>query len=142
MKKGYSTYKTANVDTADQGKLIIIAYDVAIKHCNLALEEFADKTKIEERTKHLFKVQDAISELMGSLKLDAGEIAQNLYRLYDYMLRRLVHANTKSEPKCVEEVLGYLVDIRSAWKDAIETLRAGNSASEDNAQAKNIALTG
>jgi flagellar protein FliS len=67
--------KTANVDTADQGKLIIIAYDVAIKHCRLAIEKFKNKKDIEERTKHLFKVQDAISELMGSLKLEVGEIA-------------------------------------------------------------------
>lgn len=143
MKDGYSTYKTANVDTTDQGKLIIIAYDVAIKHCRLAMEKFTGRDDVEERTKHLFKVQDAITELMGSLKLDVGKIAQNLYMLYDYMLRRLVHANTKNEVGCIEEVMGYLVDLRSAWKDAIQQLKSGKDAeSEKPGQPGSIAISG
>ncbi len=143
MKDAYSTYKTANVDTADQGKLILIAYDVAIKHCKLALEKFKDRKLIEERTKHLYKVQDAISELMGSLKLDVGEVARNLYRLYDYMLRRLVHANAKSESDCVKEVLGYLVELRTAWSDAIQSLRSQNSqTASGDGQPQGITVTG
>lgn len=142
MKDGYSTYKTANIDTADQGKLILIAYDVAIKHCRLALEVFPDKKKIEARTKYLFKVQDAITELMSALKLDVGEIAQNLYKLYDYMLWRLVHANTKGKEEFVKEVLGYLVDLRDAWKEAIETVKSQKLATGDNGQPKSITVTG
>lgn len=142
MKDGYSTYKTANIDTADQGKLILIAYDVAIKHCRLALEVFPDKKKIEERTKYLFKVQDAITELMSSLKLEVGEIAQNLYKLYDYMLWRLVHANTKGKKEFVQEVLGYLVDLRDAWKEAIETVKSQKLVSDENGQPKSITVTG
>ncbi len=142
MKNAYSTYKTANVDTADQGKLILIAYDVAIKHCRMALEKFTDTKMIEERTKHLYKVQDAISELMGSLRLDVGEIAQNLYRLYDYMLRRLVHANAKSESECIKEVLGYLLDLRGAWSDAIQAMRQQNTAADGDGQPQSITVTG
>ena len=143
MKNAYSTYKTANIDTADQGKLILIAYDVAIKHCRLALEKFTDIKKIEERTKHLFKVQDALSELMGSLRMDVGEIAKNLYRLYDYMLRRLVQANAKSESEYVKEVLGYLLDLRSAWNDAIQNIRQQNAAAAgSDGQPQSIRVTG
>lgn len=142
MEKGYSAYKTANIDTGDQGKLIIIAYDVAIKHCRFALEKFSDKDKIEERTKHLFKVQDALTELMSSLKMDVGEIAQNLYRLYEYMLKRVVDANVKSDSKHIEEILDYLVELRSAWQEAIKNLRTLNISSENNAVTKNIALSG
>jgi flagellar protein FliS len=141
MNNAYSAYRSANVDTADQGKLIIIAYDVAIKHCKLALESFEGKENIETRTKHLFKVQDAVSELMGSLKLDVGEIAQNLYRLYDYILRRLVAANSHSDPAAVEEVLGYLSSLREAWKEAITSLRA-QSSDASSPEQKNIAITG
>ena len=142
MKDGYSTYKTANIDTADQGKLILIAYDVAIKHSRLAMEKFANKDKIEERTKHIFKVQDAITELMSSLKLEVGEIARNLYKLYDYMLWRLVHANAKNNPEFVKEVLGYLVDLRDAWKDAIETVKSQCVAPDENGQPKSIRVSG
>jgi len=145
MKNGYSTYKTANVDTTDQGKLIIIAYDVAIKHSRMALNLFTRREDIEERTKHIFKVQDAITELMSSLRMDVGEIAKNLYMLYDYMLRKLIQASTKNEPGCVEEVVGYLVDLRSAWKDAIAQVKSGNGnqgTAPSSVQPGSIAVSG
>ena len=119
MKQGYQAYRNANVDTADQGKLILIAYDVAIKHCKLAIEKFDDRHLLNERTKHIFKAQDAVTELLSALRLDVGEVAQNLYRLYDYMLRSLVQAGVKNEKSKIEEILRYLVDLRESWEVAI-----------------------
>jgi flagellar secretion chaperone FliS len=119
MKQGYNAYRSANVDTADQGKLILICYDVAIKHCKMAMEKFDDRKLLEERTKHLFKVQDAITELLSALNMDVGEIALNLYKLYDYMLRSIVEASIKNQKEKVVEILGYLEDLRGAWAEAI-----------------------
>jgi flagellar protein FliS len=119
MKQGYMAYQSANVDTADQGKLILIAYDVAIKHCKLALEKFSNNQLISERTKHIFKVQDAVTELLSALRLDVGEVAHNLYRIYDYMLRSMVQASVKNDKAKVEEVLGYLIELRQAWEEAV-----------------------
>lgn len=130
MKNGYTVYRNTSIDTADQGKLILIAYDVAIKHCKLALEKFGSRELIEERTKHIFKAQDAITELLTALKLDVGDIALNLYRLYDYMLRCLVEGSIKSNKEKVEEVLTHLQDLRDAWSEAILKLKreSGESA--------------
>ncbi|MBN1127350.1 MAG: flagellar export chaperone FliS [Chitinispirillaceae bacterium] len=124
MNQGYAAYRNANVDTADQGKLILIAYDVAIKHCKLALEKFEDHHQLNERTRHIFKVQDAVTELLSALKLDTGEVAHNLYRLYDYMLRSLVQAGVKNEKSKVEEVLSYLLELRSAWESAVHKVKS------------------
>jgi len=142
MRNGYSTYSTANIDTADQGKLILIAYDVAIKHCKMAIDKFDDRKLIEERTKHLFKVQDAIGELMGALKLDAGDIAVNLYKLYDYMIRRLVQATVKNDPECVKEVVKYLEDLRDAWRDAIKKIKSETVPDTVNTQPGTLVITG
>jgi flagellar secretion chaperone FliS len=139
MNQGYSVYKSANVDTADQGKLILICYDVAIKHCKLAIEKFDDRHLLEERTKHLFKVQDAITELLSALKLDVGEIALNLYRLYDYMLRSIVEASIKHKKEKVTEVLGYLEDLRSAWAVAVVKVKQETAQSFD---CTKVAVTG
>jgi flagellar secretion chaperone FliS len=140
MKTGYTAYKSTKVETADQGKLILIAYDVAIKHCKLSIDKFDDRRFIEERTKHLCKVQDAITELMSSLKLDVGEIAHNLYRLYDYMIRRCIEANVKSDKRLVQEILGYLVDLRSAWNQAIVNVRKDAAPKTENSM-QNFAIT-
>ena len=107
MQQGYQLYRSANVETADQGKLILIAYDVAIKHCRLAMDKFGDYRLIAERTKHLFKVQDAITQLLSALRLDVGEIAHNLYRLYNYMLRTLVQAGIKGESRPSRAMRGW-----------------------------------
>ena len=141
MNKGYQTYKSVNVDTASQGKLILIAYDVAIKHCKSSLNTFGDYERIEDRTKHLFKAQDAISELMGALKLDVGEIAQNLYRLYDYMLRGLVESNVKDDKSKTVEILGYLEQLRESWVAAIENVQTEAAPAMDTPQ-QGFAISG
>ena len=124
MKQGYAAYRHASIDTADQGKLILIAYDVAIRHCKLAIEKFDRLEKIEERTKHLFKAQDAVSELLCALRIDVGEVARNLYRLYDYILRSLVDAGIKNNKGKIVEVVGYLENLRGAWEEAIRTVKS------------------
>jgi flagellar protein FliS len=131
MKSGYGAYKATHVETADQGKLILIAYDVAIKHCKISLEQFGDPTHIMDRTRHICRAQDAVTELMSALRMDVGEIAHNLYRLYDYILRRMVEANIKNDRCRIEEVLGYLVDLRDAWSQAIINVKKQSAASSE-----------
>lgn len=123
MNDYYSKYKKANIDTADQGKLILIVYDVAINSCKKAFEIFDDKERIEERTKHLKKAQEAISELMSSLNMEAGEISNNLYNLYDYMTRRIIHSNAANDHAPIEEVVNLMSELREAWRVAADNVR-------------------
>jgi flagellar protein FliS len=119
--KGYAHYKTANVETTDQGKLILIVYDWAIRHCRLAIEKF---DIVEERANLLTKVQDAVTELICGLDMEKGrDIAKNLYSLYNYMNRRLIESNIKKDKKLTEEVLGYLTSLRDAWGEAVAKVR-------------------
>ncbi len=57
-----------------------------------------------------------IAELRGSLDLQrGGPLAENLSNLYEYMARRLMHANLNSDATAVAEVLGLLAEVRGAW---------------------------
>lgn len=87
------------------------------------MDKFDNQECMEERTKHIFKAQDALTELLSALKMDVGEIANNLYRLYDYMLRTLVDASVKNDCAKIVEVVGYLETLREAWIEAIKTVR-------------------
>jgi flagellar protein FliS len=47
-----------------------------------------------------------------------GEIATNLERLYEYMVRRLTEANLRNDARLLDEVAGLLGEIRSGWDEA------------------------
>lgn len=58
-----------------------------------------------------------IGGLQGSLNHETGgEISQNLDSLYDYMQRRLLHANLHDDVAAIDEVAKLLGEIRSAWQ--------------------------
>ncbi|CNC21458.1 flagellar protein FliS [Yersinia frederiksenii] len=45
-----------------------------------------------------------------------GELADNLSALYDYMSRRLLHANLHNDEQAIDEVLALLENIADAWR--------------------------
>lgn len=62
-----------------------------------------------------------IEHLRGCLDLSAGGgIARNLDAIYDYALRRLVHANALNDPGAIDEVLGLIRPLAEAWDTILE----------------------
>ncbi|CNL26665.1 flagellar protein FliS [Yersinia frederiksenii] len=45
-----------------------------------------------------------------------GELAENLSALYDYMSRRLLHANLYNDEQAIDEVASLLENIADAWR--------------------------
>lgn len=66
-----------------------------------------------------------LNGLRASLDLEkGGEIAANLSALYDYMARRLLHANMNNDLAAIDEVLRLLGEIQEAW----EAIAAGQGS--------------
>jgi flagellar protein FliS len=64
----------------------------------------------------LHRVGTIIDELRCSLDPKVGgEIAANLDRLYDYMMRRVLTANLKNDVAAIDEVVRLLREVRDAW---------------------------
>ncbi len=137
MSNGYNKYSNTRIDTADQGTLILITYDVAIKHSKIALQKI-EENDVEGRTKALFKAQDAISELISSLNMEAGDISQRLYDLYEYMIHCLIQANIKNDPTQIHEAVSHLESLREAWAQAAENVKKQQQQQTDvDASAQN-----
>lgn len=64
----------------------------------------------------LKKAQDIIGSLRDSLSMaDGGDVAVNLDRLYDFMMRHILDANLNNDPEKIAEVISLLSEIKSAW---------------------------
>ena len=45
-----------------------------------------------------------------------GEVSVNLGRVYDYCLRRLLHANLRRDVEALREVARLLAEMREGWE--------------------------
>jgi flagellar protein FliS len=122
----YQTYQESQLETASQGKLLLMLYDGAIRFLTQASQALEQK-RYQEAHNYILRAEDIITELMASLKLDVGELALNLYRLYEYFNWRLIQANIKRDVSMVLEVQTRLRELREAWAEAIKIQGAKNN---------------
>ncbi len=127
LSNPYQKYQRTQVETASQGKLIVMLFDGAIKFCKIGIQGL-EENDFELANTNIVKAQAIVNELMITLDVNAGgEIATNLYSLYEYMYRRLITANIKKDTKIIEEVLNMLIDMRGTWEQVIKLSRTGAS---------------
>ena len=131
-------YQKQAIETASQEEILIMLYDGAIRFMVIAQKAMAEKN-LEKAHKHLLKAQYIITEFMTSLDQEiGGEMAVNLYRLYEYLHHRLVQANMKQDPEMVDEVLGHLRKLKATWEEAIRISQRekGSLTDEPSAQLR------
>ncbi len=113
--QAYNAYKQNEVYTASKVKLVVMLYDGAIKNLKLA-EVAINEKNIEKTNEYIKKAQDIIIEFMNTLNFEqGGQIANDLYKLYDYLYYRLIRANIDKDIEAVGEVRRFLEELRDAW---------------------------
>ncbi len=115
-----NTYKAVNINTASQGKLILMLFDGAIKRAEEAIRQL-EKNNMESVHRNLIRAQEIITELRSSLRIDiGGEIAVNIDRIYEYIHYLLVQGNLKKDPKPIRESIEHMKSMRDTWKEAFD----------------------
>jgi flagellar protein FliS len=95
--------------------LVLTLFDATLERLNAA-RACIERSETRRMASLLHSAVVLIAELRGSLDLqNGGPLAQNLSNLYEYMTRRLMHANLNSDAEAVTEVARLLVEIRGAW---------------------------
>jgi flagellar secretion chaperone FliS len=116
QKNPYDQYKRTEISTANQGKLIVMLYDGAIKFLNIAIENMNPRT-YDIVNNNILKAQDILAELIVSLNMEeGGEIARNLLSLYVYFKKRLLEANIQKDASILTEVAAHLKGLRESWE--------------------------
>lgn len=111
--------KSAN--ETDSIKIISMLYDGAISFIGIAKKRL-QQNDMAGKGLYLAKATAIVGELSSSLNMEeGGEIAGNLRRLYDYVLDRLLAANTNNDPAIFDEAEKILDTLRSAWKEVEKT---------------------
>lgn len=118
LSNPYQKYQQNQVETASQEKLLLMLYDGALKSIGNA-KEAIDENSMEKAHNEILKTQGMFSELKMSLDLGRGNIAYNLYSLYDFILVRLIEANTKKDKNILNEVEKLTRELRTAWQQAV-----------------------
>ena len=114
-----AAYRSVNahgiVASADPHALVLSLFDAILGRLTTA-RSCIEQGAIARKASLLHSSVTLLAELRGSLDLKSGgSLAQNLSDLYEYMARRLLHANLNNDRAAIGEVLGLLGDIREAW---------------------------
>lgn len=118
-------YKRKQIESAPPGKLIVMLYEAALDHLEKARNISETENgidRIEKFHNNMITAQNIITELTAALDMEkGGEIAKNLFRLYDFMSWRLVDANIKKDLKGIDEVREILTTLKSGWEEIQDT---------------------
>lgn len=114
----YARYQKIQVETADQGRLLLMLYAGALRFLNLA-KKALNNGDLEGTNHNLLRVQDIIAELTAALNFEVGEVAGGLQRLYDYISFLLLQGNIKKEIKFLEQAEALLKDLQASWREIL-----------------------
>ncbi len=112
-------YTKVDVETASQGKLIVMLFNGAIKRAEEARRQLEKGSK-QEAHNNLIRAQDIIAELRAALDMKTGDVASNLDRLYEYFQHLLVQANIRKSTEPLDECIELMTSIRDTWQEVFE----------------------
>ena len=131
-------YMQTNVGTADQGRLLLMLYDGALKFLQQAREKMLEKDYAAKGIL-ISKVIDIVNELSSSLNMErGGDLAVNLSNLYFLCTARLLEANLKMSVERLDSVSQILSGLRSAYAQIIDKPEAKQAVAEISARMKPV----
>ncbi|AMJ97560.1 flagellar export chaperone FliS [Alteromonas sp. Mex14] len=117
--KGINAYRKGNlkqdVANADPHKLTLMLLQGALDRIAYA-KGAMERKEFVAKADFISKANAIIMHLRDTLDLEAGgEVAENMFALYNYMVERLNDAHFNNNLNMLDEVYGLLTPIRDAW---------------------------
>jgi len=132
-QNAFDAYTTAGILTADPVTLTTMLFDGALKAMGKARIHH-DAGNRQGFINETGRAQLIVGELLCTLDLEQGEIAQNLSAIYSYCLRCIVES-TLGDLERLDEAEKHIRRITDAWKVATAELRASAEAQPAGAEA-------
>ena len=135
----YNAYQKTNINTASQGRLVVLLYEGIIKQLTTAGTYIENNGKIRPENIEKYgiciqKAQAIITELQVSLDMDkGGEIARNLMSLYVFFNEELLAANINHNKDKLDFVLRMVKDLTESWRQIANSVANAPAATVQNA---------
>ena len=113
-----NAYQKNAIMTASSAELTLMLYEGAIKFCNIAIIG-VEENDIEKAHNNIVKVENIIGEFIATLN-HKYPVAKDFENVYNYLMDSLIEANMKKDKEILEEVLGYLREMRDTWKEVMK----------------------
>lgn len=115
MTRPVDAYRKTRVETIDPVRLVVMCYDAIVKDLQDAKKYHLEKN-IDASYDKVRHAQDVITELLVGLDYEqGGEIAVNLGRIYNFMLRQLIAVNTRTSAEYYDPLIRIMSDLKDAW---------------------------
>jgi flagellar secretion chaperone FliS len=135
----YDSYKKTQVETANQGRLIVMLYDGAIKFTKAGIDAIKAK-KVEQAHKNIIRAEDIITELLLCLDYEkGGDIAKKLASIYIYVNQQLLEANITKKIEPLELVIRLMSDLKDSWEKISNKMTDTDSKDMNKKGGLNIA---
>ena len=118
MLDAYSnSEKKAVIEAEDSHAMVLLLFDELIKTARIFSKNInADTGDLKLRSETMSKALTIIYALQSSLDFErGGEIAENLYRLYEYTREQILIDNKSCKATGILVAISSLEDIREAW---------------------------
>ncbi|WP_308219843.1 flagellar export chaperone FliS [Arthrobacter jinronghuae] len=119
-------YARNAVMSASPARLLTMLYDRLLLDLTRA-ETAQQQADWAVASENLIHAQAIITELLGTLKTDVWDGAENLQAIYAYSLSTLVSANVGRNAQQTRECIDLLEPLRVAWHEAAGQLPAAGA---------------
>ncbi|MFT7433574.1 MAG: flagellar protein FliS [Alphaproteobacteria bacterium] len=135
-KNAAQHYKEQQILNATPAERIVLCYNGAIKFLMQARVAI-DNEDIQERFNNNKRASDIIFYLQDTVDLQkGGEIASNLFRIYGYMLRRLIDVDMKNDQEAIDDVIEKLKQLNVSWQKISSGEVFQTTSSKGNSEEK------
>ncbi len=107
-------YRESAVLTASPQQLVVMLYDGANRFLAQAAAAMRHG-RPDVAGEKLRRAEAIIDELLATLDMDAGEVAERLQALYVFFKDHLSAARLRQDAKKVDEVANMMRELRTAW---------------------------
>lgn len=115
--KGVSSYQAQQVNGASPALLVAMLIEKAIASLKEAIRAI-EAGDIQARWKANNRAGEIINHLWLTLDTDnGGEIAENLDRLYQFMMNHLLNVDMRNDPKPARDVIELLEPLCASWRE-------------------------